>query len=309
MVPSVSNFGQHVARMATVVGAALWASFSSASLIQFDPDGLGPAPAINVLSVDYLPGNGVIQGIGDITSTTPGSRTGNLIYQARVGAFRNQLNQAVIPAGLNSAFEITVVMTVPVSMLFDPLSPPNTTFNYTASGPGTYQWYFDNNLGTQANDLAGTGFNDGLLILNGTLNGLSGVSQLIPSVGPLPPLDGHTTNNYPGIVSLRTTGGSTQDIDLPPGSLNPTFFLAPSPPSLISMVSDNQNSVTPFTAVDPSALFLGAAPNHGSVNGLGSDFQFQSDGNASFTTVPEPASIALCGCGLLGMLVFARRSK
>jgi hypothetical protein len=166
-----------------------------------------------------------------------------------------------------------------------------------------------------ANNLAGTGFNVGTLILAGkpsTSAANVGIYSLSTNAAGNPvttPFDQFVSNHYPSVSTVAGSGSAMLSADVT--YFNPAFFKTP-----ISQISFNSSLVTPFAQVSPSALFTGLpgggapniTPNIGTVNGFnGPDFQFQADANFSFTAsaIPEPASIIQASLGLLGVLCLA----
>ena len=115
-----------------------------------------------------------------------------------------------------------------------------------------------------ADNLAGTGFNVGSLILAGN------PSTTAPSVGVfslstgssgnpvITPFDQFVSNHYPGITTVAGSGSALLSSDVT--YFNPDFFMTP-----LSQISFNSSLVTPFDQVSPSALFTGmpggGAPN------------------------------------------------
>ena len=159
-----------------------------------------------------------------------------------------------------------------------------------------------------ANDLSGTGFNTGTLILSASPDPSqpnSGNFALATNGDGSPiiePFDLFNPVNYPGILTVVGAGSATLIGDV--SSFDSAFF-----ETNVAQVSFNTSNVTPFLQTDPSMLFVGSpgggapnvTPDIGTINGVnGTDFQFQADANASFTaatptlaTTPSPTSVAL----------------
>jgi hypothetical protein len=183
----------------------------------------------------------------------------------------------------------------------------------TQSPNSFFELYY--NPAVVANNLAGTGFNQGTLILAGkpsTTAPSIGIYSLSTTAAGNPvttPFDQFVSNHYPAVSTVAGSGSAMLSADVT--FFDPAFFKTP-----ISQLTFNSSLVTPFDQVSPSALFTGlpgggapnVIPNIGTVNGLnGTDFQFQADSNFSFTAsaVPEPASIIQASLGLFAVLGLA----
>jgi hypothetical protein len=213
-----------------------------------------------------------------------------------LGSLLDPNNNVISTPGLNSTYEITVMAEyggtalelVPglIQLGIDPAQQVNFV-----------RLYHDTNVNADA--LAGTGYADGTMILEAAVieaNGLFSVINTTPT-----DFDQFGSNDYPGQSSVL--GQGTLRLDTEVVSVDSSFFLDGA--SLLTMLL-NTNSITPFSEVDPSAVFDDGSvvPNLSAVNGLGEDIQLQTDATASFV-IPEPATAALLGLG--GLLMFRRR--
>ena len=175
-----------------------------------------------------------------------------------------------------------------------------------------------------ANYAAGTGFNTGTKVFDGTIApGAAGsVSNFNANTGSLStvgsdgqPLNG--TSSLSGTPSV-TGSGATPEFDLltvVPTFIDESFWNS----ELISFLVTNISQNLPFQSVDPSELIVGQVPNIGAVNGgtvcgptgcaaVGPDLIFQTDFNGPVQGIPEPGTLALAGLAL-GGLALARRRK
>lgn len=212
-------------------------------------------------------------------------------------------------------------------------------------GNNNYFQLYAGNTGT--NNLSGLGFNNGTLILSGTLTGLTNPLVITNQSGNAGALDQFPNNNpandnYPGLTTVGTSGNTGITVHV--NSFNPNYFVLAPGQKFDDFVISSQFQA-PFNGVDPSAAFLtgsltsalGQAPTTagaglplgntgplgiGTVNGGppgttgGPSVQIQSDANFNLsvsggvTQVPEPTTLAVFA-GLMGIggLVYRRKSK
>ena len=303
-----------------VLGVALALAFASSaqagSAIMIDPNGDGVG-ALSVGSLDWNVGSALLQNVG-----VPIGSPGVQIYgHAGLSGYNDPTNTPIGGTGLNTSFEWTYSLgtlaanfSIPILGIFN--------FPTIAGGDNFFRIYYD--PAKNANDLAGTGFNDGTLILEGTIqpgganNFLANAfnTPLDPSDdgGPGNPLDAHGTNNYPAISSINGNGGSS--ILIAVTFFDPNFFLTP--PTVIEIDFTSNNHLN-FNNTDPSALFFrgdgsstpgATVASVGTCNGCPAETApnviVQVDGSSSFTSVqtPLPGSLAMIGSGL-GLLLLA----
>jgi hypothetical protein len=270
-----------------------------AGFITFDPDGGGPAPAQQIAGLDFSVGNLLGKGLA---SATVGS-TVEVLYQSTLAGVINTGGVTVAPPGLNGtpgapAYEITAVSRYTAVVTGFSGGGGNVSLTLglapVQANPFVELWYDPT---SNANNLAGTGFNNGTRILHGVTT--SALANPAKTANPPPQTyDQFGANNYPGITTVTSLGSELTGVDLSNGGngVDPTFFVTP-----VSDASFNTSMIAPFLEVDPSLQFA-FNPNGGAliasaigpVNGAsGPDWQFQSDGNMTFTPVPEPASMGL----------------
>jgi hypothetical protein len=270
------------------LGMAIAGAAQAGDGILFDPDGPGPAAAVTVSVFDWLPSSGLGQG------AVPDSSAFTLFTHAKLGQLVDPDSMIIGGTGLNSSYEITlsagageigVVTGINSTSFFhDPANPVNF-----------FRVYWDANL--DSNQLAGTGFNNGMEILSGTIVDVTGNYNLTldqNTLAPLPPvpLDQFNADDYPGTLTLRGTGGTTIRVQVE--YAHPDFFPGDQPGTLIFQSQQN----TPFNQTDPSALFTDMAgasvfPSVGAVNAQdGPDLLLQTDASNTFVLAPDEEVLA-----------------
>lgn len=323
----------------TALAASLLLGAASAHAgFVFDGDGPGgQAPVANAHTFDWLPGNAL--SIGSTPAIDAGGGPGNAfqtVFQARLGSVVNSFSQVISLPGLNTEYEFTIVASFPeiVSSVvgntttfevapgaqfaaFDPLGRTGTIPNYVEI------WVSPVN----ASDLNGTGFNDGILALSGTVvegNSVFSVTSQTPVL-----FDSFEDDDYSGYQTLRGIG--TTEITATIDFVNTDYFPGFSPGVGLDLQFFNTSQITPYNQQNPSMAFvvdaggvapvaIGANPGNrttGFVNGVGeeggTDFQFQADANSSLNigVVPEPASVTVwaVAIGLVSVSQIHRRRR
>jgi hypothetical protein len=274
--------------------------------ILIDVDGPGTNVAVQVESFDFLPGNSL-----NVGALVQGANQFTNLYQARLGAVLDSAGNVIILPGLNdlshpNAFEITAVAQFDLQVTgYNAGIALTTTTTAIVTAPGSVNYvkfYYDPK--PNANDLLGTGFDDGILILQGTAT-FGGSSFVEFNTLPAVAFDQFGSNNYPGVTTKTGVGGLLLDAAV--SFTDPAFF---SGPIAVASINSSTTNVFPFQQIDPSKLFVGGVvPQIGAINGIsGPDIQIQTDATVSFRPIPEPASMMLLGLGAMGMLVRRRRA-
>ncbi len=274
----------------------------------------------------------------------------SVFYQAKLAGFvkvGGDPGSPESPPGLNTSYEITAVARFDerVSTVFVDFAAgtANVNFAHVPNADEYLEIYYGAGAAFNASDLNGTGFNDGVKILEADI--LAGPGLFTSNFAASLALDGSlitdvldkvNPNDYLGLTTI-TGIGSTQ-FTAQVTDFDPAFFVDVL--STVGFTAETENTQgLPFTKVDPSSAFLvnsaGTAEFEapvtsgagdptdpiygiGSVNGQflgaggGPSIQFQADASTSFErvsgVVPEPATAALGLMGLAGLALGRRRN-
>lgn len=294
-------------RILSTIVLAMLASLANVTPVQanllFDVDGaaLGNTPKI-ASTLDLLPANGYFEGIGPVGGqalNVPGKFTS----WARLGQILDPSSSVVLTPGLNGSFQITsIIETDIVAQVFgssvtyslDPLATVKT-----------FKLYYHSSL--TASDLSGTGFQDGTLIYQGTIDSASGAFVQIGETTT--PLDLFGANDYPTIDTYAFVGGGVMKVTT---TFVDTDFFITAPSGF--QFSYNTSLVSPFGEINPSAVsgVSGDPLMLGPINGREPNILLQLDANASVRgeqIIPElaTASMGLMSLSAIGLSALRRR--
>lgn len=334
--------GIGVVAVALVVGLA---PNARATLIDLDGSG-GATGAVNIGSFDWnftsFLAQGGVQAISNFGSGCTSSCDFNVLTHAQLSSVSNTSGNVISVGGLNTSYEITMIAryteTVTAAV------PGFAVFQTNTSQPIVLEIYFDPT--PDSNALNGSGFNDGTLILSGSVIQSATGSFLVTNLTP-ELLDQSADGNQYGTQQTIEGTGSSSSIAVGGLTVDPTFFIQAL--ESFGLQFSNISIGLPFNSTNPSVCFNtsgtgtavggttagtlqcqnadqdsgqnyagqtittdgGYVPQVGPVNGLagaGPDFIAQTDFNSPLTpaAVPEPASLLLFGFGLLGVSGYLR---
>jgi len=291
---------------------------AQADYFQFDPTGSHGAGQ-QVGGFDFSVGNTFFQqGITKLRAFGSGGtpQTISVTYQATLAGLISPGGTTVVPSGLNRSggFEITAVAQLnfdvrSVSFANPGDSSSDINMATLANSPSQQGNFFRLYAGAvDADNLAGTGFDSGQMILDAkpilSADGSATFTTRIDrttGVAMTTQFDKFGADNFSALQTVIRTGSLvvTSQIDY----LNEDYFRSVLPTKWITF---NTTLTSPYNTTNPSKQFLGYDPSLGSVNGrTGPDYVVQADGN--LFAVPEPSSMILTGIGVVGLLCSWRR--
>jgi PEP-CTERM motif len=305
------------------------ASAQAVITVPLDINGVSAPVAV----LDLSPGSAIAVGSGTLPLPTTSFP---LYYQAKLGNYLDTQGNQILGSGLGTSYEVTAVFGFYETIQGGAATNNGlngtgltATFNFDPT-KSSFVYLFQDPL-RDSNNLAGTGFTNGNLILSGHIIPEGFVSSFtasnsISTVTPYANLDSSPNGNqWGGQLSVNGSGGTDITVKVDAFNQQANYFLDAIDLLSFKLFTNTSNNL-PFNQVDPSqqfftggvftnpANYFSSVGTLGSVNGRvidGPNVMFQADANASFeaATVPEPSTIALAGLGLLMVAGFMRRRR
>lgn len=311
-----------------VAGTLAIAGSAQAAPLLFDLDGAGGSGAISVTAFDWAPtsflaigGNAAIAAyLADKSDDgiVQGTYTFDVLTHAKMTAYK--LDGSAAFTGINRADEITLVarFTEQITDVFFSSGGTKANADFQATGAGWIEMYYG--LPKNADDLTGSGFDDGRLIMRGTgvdPASAGGFSVLVNT--PAASLDQNAANNYiAGGNDQQTVTGSGDQTNLTVGfgsmALDTSFFKTDL--SGFSLSFANIGQALPFISVDPSDCFTpnatvnlvgtnNAAPQCQNIHVQGPYSMQGNDGGLAPVTGPVNGFLGLASQGALDFVAQA----
>src|SRR5688572_29573946 len=257
-------------------------------LVNYGPDGVILTRAFDWNEAGsglalYAADNPLIGGDQTGTAVQPGDplpvgQQLTFLYQANLVSATAPNGSTIALPGLNTTYEYTITASINETVTgFGEIGGVQiATFSLTG---GTMNIYFD--VAANADTAAGTGFDDGLEVLTGTVESGDSIFSFITS----------------GANANTGQGSSTTLIVIAPLDYNQAFFITP----ILHDLDFTTQLKYPAGTSTTVCFFCGGAGFGPFTNFDSGDLLLKADASNIFTSVPEASSLLLFGTGLLGL--------
>ena len=302
---------------------ALVPFINNAQAVKIDLDGLGGAGTVIEFDVlDWIPSASLID---DGIPVTQAGSDFTIYTHAELGSFLDAGAIVGMPPGyqLGTDFEITVVLGFGETAT--EVAPGIATIQFDGTNPvNFFEIYIDTATNADGNmdddGSAGTGFNDGVMIVSGVIDSSDGVFSTYG--GPVL-LDQHNADALNGQVTIEGGGNVKVTATTTATNINRDYFVDV-PLNFYFDLSDTTNNSLPFEQADPANNFWNGTSyisgiagvdgtydiDLGTINGVtGPDMLLQTDASTRVSVVPEPGTLILLGLGIVGFAGLGRRKS
>jgi len=248
-----------------------FATTARATLVDLDGTG-GLTGAVDIGAFDWNFTSFLAQGGVTAISNFVGSSGGcagtscqfTVLSQGSLQGVSDTGGNPIVVNGLNSSYQITYTAKFTEQVTSVNTTTGNAQFSTVTSAPIILEIYFSP---INSNQLNGSGFNDGTLILKGTVISSASGQFTVTSTTPTT-LDQFGTNQY-GTQNTVTGNGSNNIIAVGGLTTDPTFFIQAL--TQFGIQFSNLSTSLPFNSTNPMVCFnqTGAAVAVGSTATLG----------------------------------------